>query len=79
MKNLFFLLIASVCFASCESISGNGNVKDEQRSLSKINTIRSSGSIDVEISNGNDYSLTVQNDENCQRAPFYGFVTALAR
>jgi hypothetical protein len=64
MKNLLVLLIVSVCFASCESISGNGNIIDQKRDLSKINTIRTSGSIDVEISSGDDYSLTVQNDEN---------------
>lgn len=64
MKNLLILLIASVSFISCESISGNGNVKDENRPLSKINAIKTSGSIDVEISNGDDYSITVQNDEN---------------
>jgi len=64
MKNLSVLLIASVCFISCESISGNGNVKDETRPLSNISAIRTSGSIDVEISNGDGYSLTVQNDEN---------------
>jgi len=58
------LLFASVIFISCESISGNGNVKDEKRPLSNINTIRASGSIDVEIANGDTYSLTVEDDEN---------------
>ena len=64
MKNLLIILTASIFFASCESISGNGNVKNENRDLSKINAVRTSGSIDVEISNGTDYSLTVQNDAN---------------
>lgn len=64
MKNLLVLLIVSVCFVSCESISGNGNVKDQKRDLSKISAIKTSGSIDIEISNGDNYSLTVQNDEN---------------
>ncbi|HEY5462483.1 MAG TPA: head GIN domain-containing protein [Hanamia sp.] len=64
MKNLMLLLFASVIFISCESISGNGNVKDEKRPLSNINTIRASGSIDVEIANGDTYSLTVEDDEN---------------
>ncbi|MEO9020767.1 MAG: head GIN domain-containing protein [Ginsengibacter sp.] len=64
MKNFIFLLIASVAIVSCNSISGNGNVSKEKRNLSEINTIRTSGSIDVEISNGNDYSITVENDEN---------------
>ena len=64
MKNLLIILTASIFFASCESISGIGNVKNENRDLSNINAVRTSGSIDVEISNGTDYSLTVQNDAN---------------
>ena len=64
MKNLLIILAASIFLASCESISGNGNVKNENRDLSNINAVKTSGSIDVEISNGADYSLTVQDDEN---------------
>jgi hypothetical protein len=64
MKNLIILLAASMSFISCESISGNGNVREEKRPLSNINTVKTSGSIDVEITNGNTYSLTVENDEN---------------
>jgi len=64
MKNLLLLLFSSMIFISCESISGNGNVKDEKRPLSNINTVRTSGSIDVEIANGDTYSLTVEDDEN---------------
>jgi len=64
MKNVMILLVASVSFISCESISGNGNVRDETRPLSNINTISTSGSIDVEINNGDTYSLIVQDDEN---------------
>ncbi len=64
MKNLILLLVASVLFASCASISGNGNVRDENRNISAIQTLKTSGSIDVEIKNGNDYSLVVENDEN---------------
>lgn len=37
---------------------------DEKRSLSNINAIRTSGSIDVQINSGDNYSLTVQDDEN---------------
>jgi hypothetical protein len=64
MRNLMLILFASVIFSSCESISGNGNVKDEKRPLSAINTVKTTGSIDVEIANGDAYSLTVENDEN---------------
>ena len=64
MKNLMILLFASISFVSCESISGNGNVTDEKRPLSNINTVETSGSIDVEINTGDNYSLTVQDDQN---------------
>lgn len=64
MKNLLILLIASISFISCASISGNGNVRDEKRDLSNIQTVKSSGSIDVQIKSGNEYSLVVENDEN---------------
>ncbi|MEO5908990.1 MAG: head GIN domain-containing protein [Ginsengibacter sp.] len=64
MKNFIILLIASMSFASCASISGNGNVRDEKGELSPIQTVKSSGSIDVQIKIGSEYSLVVQNDEN---------------
>jgi hypothetical protein len=64
MKNLLILLVASTCFISCASVSGNGNVRDENRDISDIHSVKSSGSIDVEIKSGNTYSLVVENDEN---------------
>lgn len=64
MKNLIILLLASLSIISCNSINGNGNVTRENRNLSEINTIRTSGSIDVEIINGSSYSLTVEDDAN---------------
>ena len=56
--------MASIFFISCDSISGNGKVRDEKRDISNINTVKTSGSIDVEINSGDTYSLTVENDEN---------------
>ena len=64
MRNLILILIASTVFISCASVSGNGNVREEKRDISNIYEIRTSGSIDVEIRNGDNYSLTVQDDEN---------------
>jgi len=58
------LLFASISFISCESISGNGNVREEERPLSNIRGIRTSGSIDLVIDSGDSYSLSVQDDEN---------------
>lgn len=64
MKKLLILIIASTCFISCASVSGNGNVRAENRDIANIQTIKSSGSIDVEIKRGDTYSLVVENDEN---------------
>ena len=64
MKNLLLLLIASITFASCASVSGNGNVREEKRDLSDIQSVKTFGSIDVEIRSGNEYALVVQDDEN---------------
>lgn len=64
MRNFILILIASTVFISCASVSGNGNVREEKRDISNIHEIRTSGSIDVEIRNGDNYSLTVQDDEN---------------
>lgn len=64
MKYLLLILITSTVFISCESISGNGNVWEENRSISNIYEIKTSGPIDVEIRSGDHYELTVQNDEN---------------
>ena len=64
MKSFITLLIASLSFASCNIISGNGNVQDEKRDIPEIHTVRTSGSIDVEINGGDSYSLSVENDEN---------------
>jgi hypothetical protein len=64
MKNCTIILIASVLFASCQGVTGNGNVREEKRGIPEIYEVNTSGSIDVEIKNGDAYSLTVRNDEN---------------
>lgn len=64
MKKIIFLLITSSFFISCNQISGNGNVITENRNISKINEIRNSGSINVEIRKGSGYFVSVEDDEN---------------
>ena len=39
-------------------------MREENRSIPDIREVKTSGSIDVEIRNGDHYALTVQNDEN---------------
>ncbi len=64
MKNFITLLIASLSFVSCNVITGNGNVRDEKRNISDFRTVKTSGSIDVEIKSGDNYSVSVEDDEN---------------
>ncbi|MDB5247926.1 MAG: hypothetical protein JWQ40_2320 [Segetibacter sp.] len=67
MKNLLFALIAiiSLCsFSPWETITGNGNMKKETRSLSGYTGIALSGNMNVKMSYGNSSSITVQADEN---------------
>ncbi len=64
MKYFVLLLAVSVLFISCAAVSGNGHVRDEKREISNIREVKTSGSIDVEIRGGDNYSLTVQDDEN---------------
>ncbi len=64
MKNLISVLILSTLFVSCASVSGNGNVREENRNIPEIYEVKTSGSIDVEIQPGDHYAVTVENDEN---------------
>lgn len=58
------MLLGAFTLVSCNSISGNGNLKTETRSISDIHGVRTSGSIDIEIKAGSSYSVIVEDDEN---------------
>ena len=64
MKYFFLVLISSLIFISCDSVSGNGNVTKETRNVSDFKGVKTSGSIDVEIKSGDQYQVIVQDDEN---------------
>lgn len=64
MKNFILVLMAAISLGSCASVTGNGNIREEKRDLSNIYEVKTSGSIDLEIHNGDQYSLVVENDEN---------------
>ncbi len=70
MKNFIIAITLVFFFISCnvgfngDSISGNGNVKTETRNVGNFHAIKSSGSIDLEISEGDAYSVSVEDDEN---------------
>lgn len=70
MKNFITIISAGFLVASCnisfngDSLSGNGNIKTETRNIGNFNGVKSSGSIDIEISSGDTYSVSVEDDEN---------------
>ncbi len=70
MKNFIAIIYAAFFFVSCnvsfngDSLSGNGNVKTETRKVGNFNAVKTSGSIDIEISEGDAYSVSVEDDEN---------------
>jgi hypothetical protein len=70
MKNFITLLPIVFFIASCnvswngDSLSGNGNIRTETRNVGDFNAVKTSGSIDVEISSGDKYSVSVEDDEN---------------
>lgn len=68
MKNFIALLTVVSSLFSCgmagQSVTGNGNVKEEKRDIADFHGIATSGSIEVEIVSGDNYSVKVSNDQN---------------
>lgn len=64
MKKFIIPFIIWAGFVSCDSISGNGNIHEEKRSMGSIHGVKTSGSIDIEIKSGDEYSLIVEDDDN---------------
>ena len=71
MKKLAFTAIAMMlALSSCyfdgwnESISGNGRVVDDTRNVSGFTGVHASTGIDVYLTQGNDFEVRVEADEN---------------
>lgn len=64
MRLPIFLLLASIVFFSCNTITGNGNIKEEGRQIPDFTEVQLSGSIDVEIKPGTEIGVKVISDEN---------------
>ena len=63
----YVTLIIIVLIVSCYSgkiINGSGNVISESRELQKFNVLELIGSIDVNMTSGNEYSCIVEGDDN---------------
>ena len=64
MKNYLLIVLAALCFTSCDSISGKGNLIKDQREVTDFKSLKSSGSIDVEIIMGDRFEVVVEDYEN---------------
>jgi hypothetical protein len=63
MRNLSSLIVAAL-ICSCTHISGNGNIITEKRTVKEFDGVRTSGSIDIEVSNNPGQSVEIEADEN---------------
>lgn len=68
-KLLFFLLVVSSLATSCGGIfgrrvSGNGNIKSEERSVSSFKNVEVSGAIDLYVRQGESAPVKIETDEN---------------
>ncbi len=68
MQIFKLILGATIILAGCnvggKYVTGNGNVKSETRNITGFTGVKSSGSIDVVIIQGNNFNVSVENDEN---------------
>ncbi len=67
--SLLFLAVAIICSFSChnifnKTISGNGQLISEQRRVGEATRIHSAGEFDITITQGSDFALQVEADEN---------------
>ena len=69
-KAALLFVVMSIALSSCyidgwnRGISGNGNVVEEDRSVSGFTGVHVSSGIDVYLSEGNDFEVIVEADEN---------------
>src|ERR1019366_6948623 len=64
MKNLPIITALILLVSSCNMISGNGNIRTEKRNTGNFSSVKTSGSIDVEINSGDAYAVSAEDDDN---------------
>lgn len=61
---IFIFAFGACKFVGGKRITGNGNVTTEQRSITDFNAVEVQGSINVYVSQGADYGVRVEAEEN---------------
>ena len=64
IAGLFFLFSGMISLSFSQTISGNGRIASEDRSVSWFHSVEINGAFEVEISQKGNTRLTVQADEN---------------
>lgn len=64
MRSTFLFIAIGFALFSCNTITGNGNIKEETRQVPDFTEVELSGSIDVEIQPGTEIGVKVITDEN---------------
>ncbi|HYH14460.1 MAG TPA: head GIN domain-containing protein [Flavisolibacter sp.] len=61
---IFILAFGACKFAGGKRVTGNGNITTEQRNIADFNAIEVQGSINVYVSQGSNYAVRVEAEEN---------------
>ena len=64
MYKFIILILSAFLFYSCENINGSGHIKTERRNVGAFNGVQASGSMDIEVSNGENASIEIEGDDN---------------
>lgn len=71
LKQLLLALVPLFCLASCywmnKTVTGNGNIVKEKRSVAGFTKVSTGGSMDVIIRPAADYQVSIEGDENLLR------------
>ena len=65
-KYLIFILSAFL-FCSCHNINGSGHIQTEKRNVGQFDGVQASGSMDIEVTDGENVSVEVEADDNVLR------------
>lgn len=68
-KSIAILLLIAISFISnaCTNVKGSGKIIMDDRKVSSFTAIRSTGSVDIEITQGAEEKATVETDDNIQQ------------
>ncbi|MDQ2864294.1 MAG: DUF2807 domain-containing protein [Bacteroidota bacterium] len=62
--SLLYFFLGSCNVINNGGVNGNGNIRNEKRNVGNFTGVKTSGSIDVEITNGDSYSVSAEDDDN---------------